>query len=180
MSSYHAASSGDGQTMVAQAQEKVQETAQQATSAVGNAVREQVDTRAAALASELGQIGTAMRRSGHSLRAEGNESSAKTLDSVTERVEALGSYLERTDGDQLLRDVERFGRRQPWALVGAGMTLGFVASRFLKASSRSRYDQQAQVPYPPVARPAVPVAPAPPAPVTSPLAGSVAGSAVVR
>lgn len=176
MSDYQAASSGDAQTIVSQAQEKVQETAQQATSVVGNAVREQVDTRSTQAASELRQIGSAMRRSGHSLRAEGNESSAKAIDAITDKVEALGSYLDRADGDRLLHDVEGFGRRQPWAFVGAGMALGFVASRFLKASSRSRYTQRPQPPSPQAARVASPVPTAPYTPVT----GTVAESAAVR
>jgi len=38
-----------------------------------------------------------------------------------------------------MADVEDFGRRQPLAVVGLGMALGFVASRFVKASSRERY-----------------------------------------
>lgn len=39
----------------------------------------------------------------------------------------------------MLRDVEDFGRRQPLAVAAVGLALGFAASRFLKASSRSRY-----------------------------------------
>jgi len=35
--------------------------------------------------------------------------------------------------------VEDFGRRQPLAVVAIGLVAGFAASRFLKASSSSRY-----------------------------------------
>jgi hypothetical protein len=56
-------------------------------------------------------------------------------------VQSLGSYLERSDGDTILRDVEDFGRRQPWAVIAGGVVLGFAASRFLKASSSRRYEQ---------------------------------------
>jgi hypothetical protein len=39
----------------------------------------------------------------------------------------------------LLRDVEDFARRNPWAVAAGGFALGFVASRLLKASSSERY-----------------------------------------
>ena len=40
-------------------------------------------------------------------------------------------------------DAEDFGRRQPWALAAASVAAGFAASRFLKASSRQRYQARA-------------------------------------
>ena len=46
-----------------------------------------------------------------------------------------------SDADRILRDVEDFGRRQPLAVAAIGLAAGFAASRFLKASSRSRYTQ---------------------------------------
>ena len=58
---------------------------------------------------------------------------------AAERAERLGGYLHEADGDRILRDVEDFGRRNPWAVVAGGMALGFMASRLLKASSTERY-----------------------------------------
>ena len=53
--------------------------------------------------------------------------------------ERLGGYLSDSSADRILSDVEDFGRRQPLAVIGLGVAVGFVASRFLKASSRERY-----------------------------------------
>ena len=36
-------------------------------------------------------------------------------------------------------DLENHARRQPWAIAGAALVLGFAASRFLKTSSARRY-----------------------------------------
>jgi hypothetical protein len=58
---------------------------------------------------------------------------------VAERSERLGSYLTRADGDQILRDVEDLARKQPWLFVGGSAVVGFLASRFMKASSSNRY-----------------------------------------
>ena len=55
-------------------------------------------------------------------------------------MERLGGYLERTSGDELLRDAEDFARQRPWTVAGLGLLVGLAASRFLKASSERRYD----------------------------------------
>jgi hypothetical protein len=119
MSEYepHAVAS-DNATMVTQAQEKVQETAQQASRTAANAVSAQVETRAGQAGSELRSVATALRRSGHSLHADGNESAAKVVDTVVEKLESLAGYLTQADGTRMLHDVERFGRR-PRAAAGS-------------------------------------------------------------
>ena len=58
---------------------------------------------------------------------------------AAEKAERLGGYLHDADGDRILRDVEDFGRRNPWAVAAGSLALGFVASRLLKASSSERY-----------------------------------------
>jgi hypothetical protein len=77
---------------------------------------------------------------GQQLREQGQDQPAKIAEQVADRAERVGTYLERSDGDKILRDVEDFGRRQPWAVVLGGLAIGFAASRLLKASSESRYE----------------------------------------
>jgi hypothetical protein len=74
------------------------------------------------------------------MRGEQQQSQAKLLDQVAERAERVGRYLGEADGDRLLRDVERMARSRPWVGAGAGMVLGFLAARFVKASSSRRYE----------------------------------------
>ena len=74
------------------------------------------------------------------LRKQGKEQPAKLAEQAAQRAESLGDYLQRSDGDAILRDLENFGRRQPWAVIAGGLALGFAASRFLKASSSRRYE----------------------------------------
>ena len=61
---------------------------------------------------------------------------------MTERVDLLGYYLSDSNADRILDDIENFARRQPWAVVFGGAALGFLASRFLKASSSRRYESR--------------------------------------
>jgi ElaB/YqjD/DUF883 family membrane-anchored ribosome-binding protein len=139
MSTYQTADGGSD-SLTAQTQEKVQQTAHQATSTAARYVREQTESRGQQIAQELENVAGALRRSSHALHADGNENAARAIEQVTDRLESLGGYLGGTQGDQMLRDLERFGRRKPWGMIGLGLGVGIAASRFLKASSSRRYD----------------------------------------
>jgi hypothetical protein len=76
------------------------------------------------------------------LRKQGKDQPAKLAEQAAQRAESLGDYLQRSDADRILQDVENFGRRQPMAVMFGGLALGFAASRFLKASSSRRYEQR--------------------------------------
>jgi hypothetical protein len=122
-----------------QAKEKAQETAQQAAGQAKGRMREQVDQRSTEAGERVSGVAHDVRSVGDELRKQGKDQPAKLADQAAERAERLGDYLSRSDGDRILRDLEDFGRRQPWAVVAGGLALGFAASRFLKASSSRRY-----------------------------------------
>jgi hypothetical protein len=119
-----------------QAKEKAQEGAQQAK----RTVRDQVDQRSTQAGERVGSTAGDIRSVSEELRKQGKEQPAKLAEQAAQRAESLGDYLQRSDGDTILRDVEDFGRRQPWAVIAGGVALGFAASRFLKASSSRRYE----------------------------------------
>jgi ElaB/YqjD/DUF883 family membrane-anchored ribosome-binding protein len=163
MTDYHSGGGNVADPSIAeQAQEKVQATAQQATQKTADYLRQQTEARASQASDELRAVSDALRRSGHSLHADGKTSSASAVDTVTQGIERLSTYLGSTSGDQMLTDLESFGRRRPWGMVGLGLGVGLVASRFLKASSSNRYAstqpqyRQAQMTTPPAALPPAP------------------------
>ena len=86
----------------------------------------------------VGSTADDIRSVGEELRRQGKDQPAKLAEQAAQRAESLGDYLQRSDGDTILRDVEDFGRRQPWAVIAGGLVVGFAASRFLKASSERR------------------------------------------
>ena len=175
---------------VGEAQEKAQEVAgeaqEKARNAAGKAqenVRQQVDQRS----TEAGErvIGTAqdLRSVGEELRKQGKDAPAKLADRAAEETEKVSSYLKEKGPDEMLHDAEDFGRQRPWAVLAGGLALGVVAARFLKASSRNRYQQRSNgaqinghVPQrttpPPVSRSAVEpvVTPLPPTATPNPTA----------
>jgi ribosomal protein S15P/S13E len=126
------------QEAAGQAQEKAQQAAGQAR----DRVRDEVDTRSTQAGEQAETVANDVRSVGEHLRSEGKDKPAEYADKAAARVAALGDYLKRSDGDAILRDVERFGRERPWAVMAGGVVLGIAASRFLKASSSRRYHEQ--------------------------------------
>ena len=138
---------GSGRSAADQAKEKVQETAQQAQekaqevkSQAGGRIRQELDTRSTEAGSQLRSTAEAMRRTGEQLQQEGKDVPARVTNLVAERAERLGEYMTGANADRIVRDVERFARKQPWLVAIGGAAVGFLASRFLKASSSGRYE----------------------------------------
>jgi hypothetical protein len=119
------------------AQEKVKQGAEQAQSRA----REQIDQRSTQAGEHVGATAQALRSTSGQLREQGQDAQAKVAERAAHHAERVSGYLTESNADRLLRDAEDFGRRQPLAVVAAGAALGFAASRFLKASSRNRYER---------------------------------------
>ena len=126
------------QEVAGQAQEKAQQAAGQAK----DRVREQVDQRSTQAGEQVSGTANDLRAVADTLREQGKDQPAKLAEQAAQRTERLGSYLTNSDADRILSDLEDFGRRQPMAVIGLGMAAGFLASRFLKASSRERYQSR--------------------------------------
>jgi hypothetical protein len=120
-----------------QAKDKAQEAAGQAK----RGLRDQVDTRSTQAGERVSDMAGDARSVAAQLRQQGKDQPAKLAEQAAQRAESLGDYLQRSDGDTILRDVEDFGRRRPWAVIAGGLAVGFAASRFLKASSTTRAPQ---------------------------------------
>jgi hypothetical protein len=131
-----------------QAQDKTREAAGQAR----GRLTDQVNQRSTQAGQQVSGASGDVRSVAQELRNQGKDRPAQIADQVADRAERLGSYLERSDAERILRDVEDFGRRQPWVIVTGGLALGLLASRFLKASSRRRYETY-QSSYRPPTRP---------------------------
>jgi ElaB/YqjD/DUF883 family membrane-anchored ribosome-binding protein len=138
---------GDGQSTTDQAKEKVQEGAEQVQqkaqelkSQAGGRIRQELDARSTDAGSQLLSTAEAMRRSSRQLQEEGKEVPARVTTAVADRAERLGDYMTVANADRIVRDVESFARRQPWLVAIGGAVVGFLGSRFLKASSGNRYE----------------------------------------
>jgi hypothetical protein len=125
-----------------QAAGQAKEQAQQAAGQAKGAVRTQVDQRSTDAGQKVGGFASDVRSVGDQLREQGKDQPAKLAEQAADRAEQVSRYLTDSDGDRILGDIEDFGRRQPWAVIGGGVVLGLLASRFLKASSTRRYEER--------------------------------------
>lgn len=139
---------GSEQSATEEAKERVHETAQQmgqkvqeVRSQAGDRLRHELDSRSRLAGEQALTTASAIHRVGEQLREDGNPSVAKYADQVAERVERLGRYLSQSSADRVLHDAESFARRQPWLVALGGAAVGFLASRFVKASSANRYQR---------------------------------------
>jgi ElaB/YqjD/DUF883 family membrane-anchored ribosome-binding protein len=133
------------QSTTEQVKERVQDVAQQAKGETREQLRKQIDTRSTEAGEQVRSTAHAVRRASAQLREEGQETPAKVVDQAADRAERLGTYLTEADGGRILRDVEDFARRQPWLFVGGSAVVGFFASRFMKASSSRRYQEDGYI-----------------------------------
>jgi hypothetical protein len=127
----------------AQASDQAQEKAQEIAGQARGRAREQIEQRSTQAGEQLSSIAQAIRKSGEELRSQDQHGSARAVDRASEQAERLSGYLKDSDADRILRDVEDFARRQPWALAAGAFVVGLLGSRFIKASSSRRYEEQA-------------------------------------
>lgn len=91
------------------------------------------------LADELGSVARAVSRVADELRSE-QASTAGYASSIASGMRRLSEDMREKDVDELIGMAQDFGRRQPATFMGAAALAGFVASRFLFASSRRHSD----------------------------------------
>jgi hypothetical protein len=118
-----------------QAQDKAKEVAGQAK----GQLRDQVDQRSTQAGEQISGMADDVRSVAEQFRSQGKDSQARYAEQAAERAQRAGQWLQESDGDRILGDVEDFARRNPWAVAAGGLVIGLAASRVLKASSSERY-----------------------------------------
>jgi hypothetical protein len=119
------------------AKDKTSQAAQQAR----GRLRGQVDQRSTQAGQRLAGSAADARSVAEELRRQGKDTPARLVEQAAGQADRAAAYLQQASGERILRDVEDFARRKPWAVAAGGLVVGFAASRFLKASSSRRYQQ---------------------------------------
>ena len=123
-----------------QAQQKAKEVAGEAKSRLSD----QVDQRSTQAGQQLSSAADDVRSVAEQFRTQGKDTPARYAEQAAEKAQKVGQRLQDASGDELLRDVEDFARKNPWAVAAGGLVLGLAASRMLKASSTQRYRSSIQ------------------------------------
>jgi hypothetical protein len=134
----------DAKAKAGEVAEQAQKQARHAAGQAREQVRTQIDQRSTQAGEKVNQQGSDLRAVGEQLRQQGKDGPADLADKAAHQVERAGSWLTDSSADEILGDVEQAARKNPWAVVAGGVALGFVAARFLGASSRERYRARAE------------------------------------
>jgi hypothetical protein len=96
-----------------------------------------VDSKTRA-ADTLSGVASSLHSSSEQLRDQ-QPGASRAIERAAEGVERFANYLQETNVDDVVESVHEFARRQPAAFIGGAFALGFIASRFLKATSPDGY-----------------------------------------
>jgi hypothetical protein len=115
----------------------VQQTQQAASQAAEGAKQQAVS----ALSSQkhrashnLSAVSDALEQAGHSMRQQNLGLAGNAMDQAAGQLDRLAGYLHDNDVNDIVRDVETLGRRNPGLFLGGAFALGLLAARFLKSS----------------------------------------------
>jgi hypothetical protein len=92
----------------------------------------------------IGTLAQAVRQTTDRLRSEEHDTVAHYVERAAEQLEQFSNSLREKDVNELLRDAQRFARRQPALFIGGSFAVGLLAARFFKSSgendTRGAYD----------------------------------------
>lgn len=100
-------------------------------------VKQQASTRVneqkARAAEGLGSVASAIRQASEHLRSE-NQTLATYADKAVDQIQLFADRMRDKEPAEMMRDAERFARRNPTAFIGGAFVLGLALARFLKSS----------------------------------------------
>lgn len=112
-----------------QVKQKAREMGGQAAERLSSAASDQVHRATG----ELGAMASALRDAGGRLSGE-SMMSGKLIQGAAEKLDELSRRLDNRDLSEMVTEVRGWARRNPGAFIGAAVAVGFLASRFMKAS----------------------------------------------
>jgi len=118
--------------IVDQAKQAVSHVATNVASQAKEQVNAQFDTRKDKAVETIGNVATAIRETGDKLKGVGPL--GDVAGRAAEGMEKVADFFEGKQIGDVVRDVERFARREPALFLGAAFALGLIGGRFLKSS----------------------------------------------
>jgi len=97
-----------------------------------------VNEQKARAAEGLGSVASAIRQASEHLRSE-NQTLATYADRAVDQIQLFADRMRDKDPAEMVRDAERFARRNPTAFIGGAFVLGLALARFLKSSGEAEF-----------------------------------------
>jgi ElaB/YqjD/DUF883 family membrane-anchored ribosome-binding protein len=118
--------------------DKTRQVTSQAQQKAGEQVRTGIDTGKRRAADALHGVAESLL---HGTGDDAAEGVTRYIQQAGEQVRRAADWLENTNVDELTRRTEDFARRQPAVFIGGAFTLGLIAARFFKSSSRDQQEK---------------------------------------
>jgi hypothetical protein len=115
--------------------ESVRAEAGEMWSGAKDRARSALDDQQKSAAAGIEDLAGALRTAAQELEAKHSTTAAHFGQRAADSLQKFAGTLRERDAGSLIRDLESFARQQPAVFLGAAVTLGFLAMRFLKSSS---------------------------------------------
>lgn len=125
---------GKKDAIVDQAKHAVSHVASQAKEQVANQLSTQFDGRKDKAVETMANVADAIRGTSEKLKGVGplGDVAGRAADGI----ESVAEFFEGKQIGDIVKDVNRFARREPALFIGAAFAIGLIGGRFLKSSSR--------------------------------------------
>jgi hypothetical protein len=100
------------------------------------AITAELKQRKEKTASEIESVAVALHEKAQQIQDEHGPGSHRMVERAAEQIDRLANYLKDADPEDLLREVDRFARREPVLFLGGAFAAGLLLSRFIKATNR--------------------------------------------
>lgn len=114
-----------------QAKQMVTDTAGQ----LGGVLQEQVDKGYQRAGEMLGGVLNDLEEVAKVLDERGQHQAGSLIHSVAGRAERVTDYVEHGSPQELLSDANEYARKHMWTVAAAGVAIGLLTSRFMKAAT---------------------------------------------
>ena len=121
-------------TEIQDVQQKAQDTASTVVQQVQQLAETNVSSQKQRVSDTLDAVAQTLRDSGEGVRDQ-QPQIASVVDQAAQRVEKFSTFIRDRDVNELVSEAENFARREPLIFLGGALAVGFIAARFVKASS---------------------------------------------
>lgn len=127
-------SEGDAKERARHTAEDAKNKAKGMASEAKERARSKGEQQKARATDEIEMLATALRDAGSQLDRE-DMATGRFIHAAADRLQNFSERLDSRDVDGLVREGRQWARRNPAAFLGSAVAIGFLASRFMKASS---------------------------------------------
>ena len=122
-----------GMELVHQTQQKAGDMVDQIQSQLKSKLTEEKKI----VSGSLGHIASAVQEAGQGLREKDQPVLGEYADSAAKLVNNFSHYLQKTDIENFVGDIQTVARKRPAIFVGSLFVVGLLAGRFLKSSNHN-------------------------------------------